>query len=316
MSFHRLFSIMVCGLLATLSAQGQAPAYLVRDINADVPRVPVYERWESLGVGSLFYFSGNDGSHGNEIWRSDGTPAGTFLLKDLQPGALSSWPSIFTRSNGLLFFSVRQALWKSDGTPEGTSPVEGAPIPEVAPMIDLGGELLYFANGSGGVHEIWGTDGTPAGTHLVAGAAQGFYSYSAPRVLAAGNGQALFVVGTGVGLEPWVTDGTGAGTHLVADLNPAGDSIPYNTAPGNKAVAAPWGGFVFVADDGVHGWELWKYDGAAASLVTDLNPTGDSFPEQLLVWNDRLFFAASNQVAGYEMFKFDGRTVSVAEAAG
>jgi ELWxxDGT repeat protein len=309
MSFHRLLSLTIFGLLATLPAPGQAPAYLVRDINVDLPRIPSNEPWYSLGVGSLFYFSGNDGSHGNELWRSDGTPAGTFLLKDVRPGAYSSWPSVFTRSNGLLFFSAGQTLWKSDGTPEGTSPVEGAPALDSALMIDLGGELLFFTKGSGDIREIWGTDGTPTGTHLVAGAAQGFYPYSAPRVLAAGNGQALFAVWTGVSLEPWVTDGTGAGTHLVADLNPGGSSIPYSTAPGNKAVAAPWGGFVFVADDGVHGPEIWKTDGTAAgtSLIEDLSPgSPGSSPFGLTAVNGKVVFAATDSVHGTEIWVTDG----------
>jgi len=310
MNSRRLFSFVILSLLAVLPAQGQAPAYQVRDINVDFPKIPSNEPWESLGMGSLFFFTANDGSHGNELWRSDGTPAGTFLLKDIRPGAYSSWPSDFTRSNGLLFFFAGAALWKSDGTPEGTSPVEGAPIPYVAPMIDLGGKLLYFTKGSGSIYELWATDGTPAGTRLVAGAAQGFYPYSFPRVLAAGNGQALFVVGTGVGLEPWVTDGTGAGTHLVADLNPTGDSIlSYRTAPANDAVAAPWGGFVFVADDGAHGPEIWKTDGTAAgtSLIKDVSPgSPGSSPFGLTAMNGKVVFAATDPIHGTEIWVTDG----------
>jgi ELWxxDGT repeat protein len=312
MNSRRLFSIAILSLLTVLPAQGQAPAYLVRDINVDVPKEP-YDVWNSLGVGSLFYFSASDGSHGTEIWRSDGTPAGTFLLKDIRPGALPSSPSLFTRSNGLLFFMASTAeglaLWKSDGTPEGTSPVEGAPIPDAVPMIDLGSKLLFFTNSSFGVREIWATDGTPAGTYLVVGA-QSFFAYSAPRALAVRNGQALCVVRNDEGLEPWVTDGTAAGTHQVADLNPAGDSIPqYNTAPGNDAVVAPWGGFVFVADDGVHGPEIWKTDGTTAgtSLIKDIAPgSAGSSPFGLTAVNGKVVFAATDPVHGTEIWVTDG----------
>ena len=38
---------------------------------------------ESQGV---LYFSGSDSTHGPELWRSDGTPAGTYLVKDIWPG--------------------------------------------------------------------------------------------------------------------------------------------------------------------------------------------------------------------------------------
>src|SRR5262249_31713760 len=124
-----LLPIMILSLLAGLPARGQAPAYLVKDINPDTPLPRVEETWaESEGVGSLFYYAASDGTHGTEVWRTDGTPAGTFMLKDICPGACSSRPRTLTSSNGLLFFVAQgpqgPGLWKSDGTPGGTSLVK------------------------------------------------------------------------------------------------------------------------------------------------------------------------------------------------
>ena len=44
----------------------------------------------SAQVNNTLYFSADDGSHGQELWQSDGTDAGTSLVKDIRPGADSS----------------------------------------------------------------------------------------------------------------------------------------------------------------------------------------------------------------------------------
>src|SRR5262249_8556817 len=97
-SLARLLAIFwISGLLAVPPAHGQAPAFLVKDINPSTPAPRVEDTGaESEGVGSLFYFVADDGTRGAEIWRTDGTPAGTFLLKDVCPGACSPRPRTLT----------------------------------------------------------------------------------------------------------------------------------------------------------------------------------------------------------------------------
>jgi ELWxxDGT repeat protein len=325
MRVPRVLPLVALGLLACLPAGAQAPAFLVRDINTSQPERVVYRPGdEAQGVGSLYYFLAEDGIHGTEVWRTDGTAAGTFLLKDICPGDCTSSPHALTGSNGLLFFIVDDSqhgpqLWKSDGTPEGTSLVKDDLFPAVAefiggyvriPMIDAGGKLFFTAASPSGSPDLWVTDGTAAGTHQV-GASPG--AFSVRRFLAAGNGELLFAAEDGFGVEPWVSDGTGAGTHRVADLNPdTGSSISvtyYVAAPSGKdAVAAPWGGFILVADDGVHGPELWRTDGTAAgtSLIRDIVPgSAGSSPYGLTAANGKAVFAATDS-NGTEIWVTDG----------
>src|SRR5438270_9048422 len=55
-------------------------------------------------VGSYAYFSGSDGVSGSELWRSDGTLAGTSLVKDIVPGAGGSSVVPLINVSGNLFF--------------------------------------------------------------------------------------------------------------------------------------------------------------------------------------------------------------------
>src|SRR5262245_3996633 len=55
------------------------------------------------------------------LWKSDGTVAGTTLVKDIFPGNSSCYPASFSNLNGTLFFSATDGAtvwerWKSDGT--------------------------------------------------------------------------------------------------------------------------------------------------------------------------------------------------------
>ena len=77
-------------------------------------------------VNGTLYFKANDGVNGIELWKSDGTAAGTVMVKDIYAGASSSSPTNLTNVNGQLIFSADNGvngteLWKSDGTEAGTT---------------------------------------------------------------------------------------------------------------------------------------------------------------------------------------------------
>jgi ELWxxDGT repeat protein len=72
-------------------------------------------------VGGRVLFAANDGTHGVELWRSDGTAAGTRLVRDINPGA-HSFPSYLAAAGNRVFFAANDGpsgfdLWKSDGLP-------------------------------------------------------------------------------------------------------------------------------------------------------------------------------------------------------
>src|SRR5262245_29423240 len=133
---------------------------------------------ETVVIGSTAYFTAEDGVHGIELWKSDGTAAGTMLVKDIIPGSASSVtePSFLTNVNGTLFFTASDGthgreLWKSDGTAAGTVLVKdivaGSGSSGPGLLANVNGTLFFRAFDAKRGSELWKSDGTAAGTTLV-----------------------------------------------------------------------------------------------------------------------------------------------------
>ena len=80
-------SLLAAALLVSAPALGLTPR-LVKDINT----IPVAQGSLPQGyarAGGLAVFAADDGESGSELWRSDGTEAGTFQIADACPGECS-----------------------------------------------------------------------------------------------------------------------------------------------------------------------------------------------------------------------------------
>ena len=267
--------------------------------------------------GTLFFsaefFAFDDvGSTGRELWKSDGTAAGTMLVKDIWPGSRRSSPRELTNVNGTLFFVADDGvtgaeLWKSDGTLAGTMLVKGI-FPGVGfetlfprELTNVNGTLFFSAHDSVSGFELWKSDGTAAGTMLVKDILPGGGS-SSPELLTNVNGTLFFVArGLGsAGRELWKSDGTLAGTILVKDIRPGfGSSTPRELTNVN-------GTLFFSATDSVSGFEPWKSDGTAVGtvLAADIFPGSTSLPAEFTPLGFGVLFAATDGVTGRELWSF------------
>jgi ELWxxDGT repeat protein len=110
----------------------KAGTQLVKDIN---PRLSSSGNPQSSDIENFtefnnkLYFTADDGVNGRELWVSDGTKAGTQLLKDIKSGSNDSFPGSFTLFNNRLYFTANDGvngkeLWVSDGTRAGTQLVD------------------------------------------------------------------------------------------------------------------------------------------------------------------------------------------------
>ncbi len=208
-------------------------ATLVADIGAGVTdtledafRLPTSTTLD--GVGYFFY---DDGIHGRELWRSDGTIAGTYLLVDLCAGACgAAWLQSYLQlaaSSELVYFAADdgvhgQELWVTDGTAAGIRLVRdlapGLRSSQPSNFTAVGNRVFFTADDSVHGRELWVSDGTPGGTYLVADLAPGAASSGIGASLAL-NGDLLFGLWTGSGgRRLWRSDGTTAGTHLLGDV--------------------------------------------------------------------------------------------------
>jgi ELWxxDGT repeat protein len=287
----------------------------------------------AAALGGTVFFTANDGIHGRELWKSDGTTAGTVLVKDIHTDRdLGSRPSDLTVMRHHLFFAADDGtngleLWKSDGTTAGTvlvkdihpGPTAGYPnVPassEPYGLTALDGQLLFAAND--GIHddELWKSDGTAAGTVLVKDIApkDGTYPSSYPSNMTVLGHRVLFRANDDAhGYELWKSDGSRAGTVLVKDINRR-ESMPDHPGSWPSSLTAVGGRLFFSANDEVHDVELWKSDGSRAGtvLVRDIATSGSGYrsssdPGDLAKLRGQLFFAARDDTHGRELWKSDG----------
>ena len=147
-------------------------------------------------LGSTLYFTADDGTNGNELWKSDGTASGTVMVKDINASGSSNSYAHTVIGNTLYF-------WADDGT-----------------------------NG----YELWISDGTASGTEMVENIRPGNTGYPVLGGIAGINNGVYFMADDGTnGWELWtlgsggsMTDVTGASCSISPSL-PAGLSIDSST---------------------------------------------------------------------------------------
>lgn len=276
---------------------------LVRDINFSRPDyLPTF----ATAVGETLYFVADDYNSGLELWKSDGTAAGTKLVKDIEPGQNYPGPYDLMNVNGTLFFSADDGvhgreLWKSDGTAAGTVMVKDIYPGERGSLTGYGlpyygnvNGILYFRASDGVTgYELWRSDGTADGTKLVKDIVPGIDS-SSPMWPTDVSGTLYF----STRLALWKSDGTEAGTALVY----SGFDIPSSLHDFN-------GTLVFSARTQAFSTELWKSNGHAVNtvMVKDIWPgSRDGWPFGFTSIGEILFFSASDGAHGRELWTSDG----------
>ncbi len=275
-------------------------------------------------VGGFAYFEATDASGGTDLWRTDGTNAGTTLVKHLLSASMGQNGQMPTAhleqmqaQDGLLYFTFDdivhgRELWRSDGTALGTFMVKDTNLLNVnsgyaGPQnpqfgsVQLGANILFTGFNINTGYELWSLNGTTP--TLLKDINTGAVS-SMPQWYTAIGSKALFTAfDPAHGNELWATDGTAAGTSLLKEFNPG--------TPGSFLFITVLNGVgYFAADDGSGvGAELWKTDGTLAGtvLIKDLQvgATGSN-PGNFVLSNGLVYFTANTAANGTELWVTDG----------
>jgi ELWxxDGT repeat protein len=269
---------------------------------------PDSQFYSSLEMNGTFFFS----TSGGELWKTNGTTAGTVLVKDLDPmGSIPSGPVCMTNFDGLLYFYFADpsnnimALWKSDGTAAGTALVKDLGIPfsrdfQLQSVI-ADDTLFLFTRNDERPHDwqLWRSDGSTAGTFFLKDFGQPGGDVSGLSVL---GGAVVFFTQPNVPYadsQLWRSDGTVAGTFQVRELNRPGEDARALT------VANGWLFFETFSDSYQirRDLELWKTDGTSSStsVVKDMGEEQDPLTS-FFDLNGALYFSDNSG----KLWKTDG----------
>jgi len=273
--------IFVAFMLYATQAFAQLPTDMVKllpdnvtvttDMGANSYDLSSYKKHMVLATSGTsvpkVFFTATEATDGEELWVSDGTIAGTHMVKDIYPGATGSNPQWLCAAGGLCYFAATTPaagteLWVSDGTDAGTNMVTdiypGGTSSNPVNITAFGNKVLFFAmdeesealpkmsSSTTGEQWLWVSDGTSAGTVRVGDTPLvGNSDSHGGKIQVTWDGTKAFFIAYNP--DPantnnygtlWVTDGTKAGTFAIptTPVKDGDSAIQWLTAIGNKAV--------------------------------------------------------------------------------
>ena len=270
-----------------------------------------------IAFNNKLYFIADDSSNGVELWRTDGTEAGTVMVKDINPNRDNWWvPESFIINGNYLFFVANNGtngyeLWRTDGTSGGTVMVKDInPLnnnnnqynEKPSNFVNYNGLLYFSANNGTNGYELWRTDGTSGGTVMVKDINPGSGSSGVSQMYVYNNNIYFSAWTPEYGSELWKSNGTANGTIMLKNINGGSvSSYPSHFLSANNLL-------YFVANNGSNGSEVWKTDGTANNttmLQEVIIGFSGFYPEFLTNVNNVLFFTAIESWSSKKIWSYD-----------
>jgi ELWxxDGT repeat protein len=265
---------------------------------------------------------------GAELYATNGTPAGTRLVEDINltagtTGTNGSSPSLLAEIQGRLVGTANdgvrgfELMFATGNSTEIVSlAAERGARSRFEHAAPLGTRVVFSATDGDRLHgsEPWITDGSNAATRILADLEPGADS-SFPQDFVELAGKSLFSAFTrAFGRELWISDGTEAGTTLLRDIYPgfSASAQPHSSSPDHLTVIGDV--VVFAATSPADGRELWVTDGTPAGTrqLANIHSGNDSsFPGSFTLFDGYAYFPAMGASTGFELWRTDGRSTNL-----
>ena len=295
--------------IGTVTATGGVPGFGPPSVN---------EAGGLIAMNGFVLFLGNNLPGDQELWRSDGTSAGTSMVTVINPAPnfnSSQYPLLKKVGNRVLFIGSDAQyglqLWSSDGTSANTARLTNATEPanssfQIAIFHATLAGTAYVSISDGAsstTWSVWRTDGTAAGTRRVSGLPP--IDQSEP-----GNTQVI-----GDGTTVYVEIQNTSGTTSLYKYQPTADAATLLSSALSTSLTDGYldvAGMLYLSsNDPVVGDEPWISNGTVAGthLLLDIDPEtmdNSSSPDEFVNFNGVLAFVADDGVHGQELWKSDG----------
>jgi ELWxxDGT repeat protein len=289
---------------------------LVKDISGDstdgyyLGSVPSRKLISSGGKVYYFGTPTNNGSTGTTLWSTDGTSAGTALVKDVCMSPTAS-PYLFG-AQGKLFFGASncstsgQEPWVSDGTSAGTvilgnlnTATNGSSFP--TNFASLGSNIYFMAASDGSIYKMYKTDGISPPTAITSST----YSRAEPSIPSTVSGSFVYFVGYDSlsALSLFKTDGTTVSKITHPEFS--------TTAPAFGSITDAAGTLYFRAMTSSAGTALFRLANGSVTRLTSISPGLVGTNPILGAFGNYLFFAATDSTGDNELYRYDPSSNSV-----
>ncbi len=271
--------------------------------NSMIPNIVLYN--------NSLIFAAYTPANGAELWISDGTESGTQLIKDINPGNLNAFGTLYdfikfeaVEYNGKLYFTAKNNAnnfepWYTDGTANGTMCLKevNSNGGSEAKNYVVCNNLLYFTAWDGTQYGLFSSNGTSINTNMILSY---FLDPPVSKLYSFQNNLFYFM-------------NDGSLKRFNPQNNFEDEVYQFSSDPYVAYEMIEYGNYLYFRAYRNGNYELWRTDGTPANTV-QIQPNGATkpgSPGSMIIYDGSLYVAANFDDAGVELWKITDSTLMV-----